>query len=597
MLKKIIYIIICTLCLTKIEAQQQNSIKRLLQGITNEINKILIDSNVSAGCKENIERFKRTIPQKNSGNLRRSTIQSLINSSNTFKLSANTVYKKECNDARINNLIDTTKQLITELKKLEDSLNAVNKSPSIIDTGAKNKIPIPLTIKVIDSSTQKALNCKLNIDSFGTPITRLIKKDTGYFVVLLFPDIRYSFKVEADKYNSYNKEAMATNNQMELLIKLQKSQTLSEPSFFVKFTKENPLLLIALSLLFVLTLVVAILYIKTHKEFRSVIKIISDSTNNLKGNQSGMEENNINPEVSQSPAQTKKDQLVERATEIKEVISEKPKTDSYFVCEIMMTAGPRKKFMSEANADKDLGEDVCGFVSNTKEVWLWLLDGTSDSHCLIDPVRKREYFSSRLLAQCIADKLRKSLTEKATDAMDEIIALAVQEVKLDWQETIYQLPEEERVDLKKNIEDKKFPECSTTLLIGKLSINGDFTAYRSGDSKMFLFSTSSQNGISFVETPLDQKNEQSNDRIFFRLQLDENGKFDILFNKALNETIRKKNIHTIISFSDGIGVNTEQLLKEEYKNGPDKARKEIMYHLQGTGDDKSICFIEIKQTK
>src|SRR6266568_5007656 len=99
MQKKIIYIIIYTLCLTKIEAQQQNNIKRLLQGITNEINKILIDSNVSAGCKENIERFKRTIPQKNSGNLRRSTIQSLINSSNTFKLSANTVYKKECNDA------------------------------------------------------------------------------------------------------------------------------------------------------------------------------------------------------------------------------------------------------------------------------------------------------------------------------------------------------------------------------------------------------------------------------------------------------------------------------------------------------------------
>ncbi len=584
MLKKIIYIIICTLCLTKIEAQQQNSIKRLLQGITNEINKILIDSNVSAGCKENIERFKRTIPQKNSGNLRRSTIQSLINSSNTFKLSANTVYKKECNDARINNLIDTTKQLITELKKLEDSLNAVNKSPSIIDTGAKNKIPIPLTIKVIDSSTQKALNCKLNIDSFGTPITRLIKKDTGYFVVLLFPDIRYSFKVEADKYNSYNKEAMATNNQMELLIKLQKSQTHSEPSFFVKFTKENPLLLIALSLLFVLTLVVAILYIKTHKEFRSVIKIISDSTNNLKGNQSGMEDNNINPEVSQSPAQTKKDQLVERATEIKEVIGEKPKTDSYFVCEIMMTAGPRKKFMSEANADKDLGEDVCGFVSNKNEIWLWLLDGTSDSHCLIDPVSKREYFSSRLLAQCIADKLRKSFTENATDAIDEIITQAVQEVKLDWQEAIYQLPEEERVDLKKNIEDKKFPECSTTLLIGKISINGDFTAYRSGDSKMFLFSNSSQNGISFVETPLGQKNEQSNDRIFFRLQLDDNGKFDILFNKALYEIIRHKNIHTIISFSDGIGINTEQLLKEEYKNNPDKARKEIRNNVPFAGN-------------
>jgi hypothetical protein len=114
---------------------------------------------------------------------------------------------------------------------------------------------------------------------------------------------------------------------------------------------------------------------------------------------------------------------------------------------------------------------------------------------------------------------------------------------------------------------------------------------------MFLFTASSENGINFVETSLVQKNDESNDRIFFRLRLNDLGKFDIIFNEPLHEIVNQKNISTIISFSDGIGTDTERLLKEEYKDNPDKSRKEIIYHSQETGDDKSICFIEIKETR
>jgi hypothetical protein len=78
--------------------------------------------------------------------------------------------------------------------------------------------------------------------------------------------------------------------------------------------------------------------------------------------------------------------------------------------------------------------------------------------------------------------------------------------------------------------------------------------------------------------------------------MQENGKLDIYFNQPNHEVINEKNISTAISFSDGVSIDTELLLKEEYKKNPQLIRKEIIYQLQSTGDDKSICFIEIKET-
>lgn len=267
----------------------------------------------------------------------------------------------------------------------------------------------------------------------------------------------------------------------------------------------------------------------------------------------------------------------------------------HFFAEIMTTSGPRKKNMSEPGADKDLGEDVCGFVADDKDLLIYLLDGTSDLHCLKDPENNREYFSSRLLAQSIANQLRLSFTANRREAMDVVMLRAIQTVKEDWISTINKLPGKEKSRVRTSIENKSFPECATTLLIGQLSINGQLTVYRSGDSKMFMFRNAPDNKIRFEDTPLVYKNEQSNDRAFFRLVLNANKEFDILYNKPNYEIIQKENMHTVVVFSDGIGMLTEQLLQQQYAMNAEAVRKEIIYQTQGTADDKSICFISISE--
>ncbi|MEJ7769341.1 MAG: protein phosphatase 2C domain-containing protein [Chitinophagaceae bacterium] len=271
------------------------------------------------------------------------------------------------------------------------------------------------------------------------------------------------------------------------------------------------------------------------------------------------------------------------------------KTVPFLVSEIMMTAGPRKKFMGEENADKDLGEDVCGFISSADKVLLWLLDGTSDLHCLKNPENRREYFSSRLLAVSIAENLRKTYSESTILLGADTVASAIREVKAEWLEAIGKLPAVEKEILKANIAKKNFPECAATILVVELSVDGAFAAYRSGDSNTFLFRTGKEHELDFVESSLMEKNDESNDRIFFRLRIDESDQFDIIFNEPLHEIVRKQNINTVICFSDGIGKDTENLLKEEYSLAPAKARREIAYQSQETGDDKSICIIEIRE--
>lgn len=271
-----------------------------------------------------------------------------------------------------------------------------------------------------------------------------------------------------------------------------------------------------------------------------------------------------------------------------------PAPRSHFFAEIMTTAGPRKKYVSEPDADKDLGEDVCGFVADDKELLLYLLDGTSDLHCLRNSETGQEYFSSRLLAQSLANQLRLAFTASQREEIETVITGAIRTVKEDWLRIINSLPAQEKGRIRTSIESKSFPECATTLLISRLSVNGKMTVYRSGDSKMLLFSSPDNGKLRFEDTPLVQKNEHSNDRVFFRLVLSPGNELDILHNKPHYEVIEKEKIQTAIAFSDGIGTLTEQLLQQRYALNADEIRKEIFYQIQGTADDKAICFITIR---
>jgi len=262
----------------------------------------------------------------------------------------------------------------------------------------------------------------------------------------------------------------------------------------------------------------------------------------------------------------------------------------YFLTEIMMTAGPRKKL----NVDKDLGEDVCGFLMAGDEVFFWLLDGASDYFDpLVNPETKREYFSSRLLAQSIARKLRSHYAERKMEAFEQTMATAVNDVKTDWLKSINSLPETEKRVLKNNIKDGIQPDCATTVLIACLSLGGELNVYRSGDSKMLVYS-SAGGQKAYIDSSLSTKNDKIGP-VSFLLGLTPTNEFDIIIRQSKSEIIKLEKIQTIIGFSDGIGKETEKALIKEFPLNTETVRTDIIYELQGTGDDKSLCIIEIKK--
>ncbi len=545
-MKKIACIVICCLSLLQSMAQQQTVVNRLLDSITKSIHLIIRHKTVSDSCRRNIKQFEKSLAQRDIANWKKNNVDTMIQRVEKFVTDLQPKGKLKCNDKSIKNLVDVTQRFKAALNKLNISLAAVEKD---------------LTEKK-DTTINKTQAAKYHTDS-----------DTGRVMI------------NKAAYNS---------SEFKSIIQQQAQDSSLLTNRIEKLYKDKLTLTIERTILICLVTIISLLYFSRIKNHKKLIKAMSDQKDsNL--DQPKVEETATKPELSEAVVQPDGIVQAEKPKEDSDLIASLPGANSYFLCEVMMTAGPRKKFMSEENADKDLGEDICGFISNSNQVLIWLLDGTSDLHCLKNPVTKHEYFSSRLLALNIAEKLKANFIDNPVKFIAEMVAQAIIGVKSTWLETIEQLPAEEKLILKSNIANKNFPECATTLLIAQLSINGDFTAYRSGDSKMLLFSVT-QKELNFIETPLVQKNEESNDRIFFRLRLNEQDKFDIVYNEPLHEIIIQKNVNTIITFSDGVGMNTEQVLIEEYKAAPDKTRNEIIYHSQETGDDKSICFIEIKKS-
>ncbi len=266
----------------------------------------------------------------------------------------------------------------------------------------------------------------------------------------------------------------------------------------------------------------------------------------------------------------------------------------YFLSEIMMTAGPRKKPVNDNNPDRDLGEDVCGFVMHDDEVVMWVLDGASDYYSETNPDTGREYFSSRLLAQSIAGKLKQQFAAINPASFEEIVTGIISAVKADWTKAITALPEEEIQVLKTNIRDGKHPECAATILITKFSLSGELLVYRSGDCKLFIYRR--QPGmLKYVPSFLSAKNNKSNDWLFFRMIETTGGTLDIVHNKPLFEVVSENNIASIIAVSDGIGAETIASLSMDQPGDKDELRLKIIEQVQGTGDDKSLCIIEIKE--
>lgn len=269
--------------------------------------------------------------------------------------------------------------------------------------------------------------------------------------------------------------------------------------------------------------------------------------------------------------------------------------DRYFFGEVMVTAGPRKNFTDNPkDGDYGLGEDVAGFICMKEVVYFWVLDGTSNADRINIPhphkaEQQQELFSSRLLAQTIGWNIQESIKAqgKAIPMAVDILNQAIQLTQHEWQEKLDKLPSQSKADLEKMLRDRKSIHCSTTALLGTLSLNGDLDICLVGDSKV-------------ITLPPLKKNMAPKGRLFTAISLDENDKIELVFNplKDIHQTCQQLKIHTLIAMTDGISYPAENWLQglTSIDFSSKNIRSILAHQAANTQDDKAICIIQIKSS-
>lgn len=259
--------------------------------------------------------------------------------------------------------------------------------------------------------------------------------------------------------------------------------------------------------------------------------------------------------------------------------------DLYFYTELMVTAGPRKNFEEDANdGDFGLGEDSTGCFIKRDRACFWLLDGTSDSPILKDS-EKKEYFSSRLLAQELGWHIQDIIWSKPLDNFDSrtVLENAFNHIKENWQRRIDELSETEKENLVKKVEEKSQLLVSTTVILGILTIDGSLDISQVGDSVIVV-------NPEFIFP-------ENRGRFFVIISKNENGELIVNnnpFEDTRCQTEKPENIESIVLASDGISKNTLAWLKIRKPDFRDPSfRKTISAIRQGTCDDKAICVIQI----
>lgn len=476
------------------------------------------------------------------------------------------------------------KEQKTDPKKAQKQASPTDKKQQSPKENNNNSSKNNYQILILEEDAQNPLSdCQLTIHFLedSTDLTP-VEDSIGRFDVKLTPNQKYLIQIKKSGFEPFETTIVPTKNPETFTFKLKLlPKLIQNPDHNFTDTQKlknlNNILIVAIGLMFLaLLLSMWMYYFKTTNEMKPPE---NENTNLALPLENKGVENVVENENNSS-----KDN---------EIIPIEISKKSYFISEVLMTAGPRKKFMNELNSDIDLGEDVCGIITKNNEVLMWLLDGTSDLHCLRNPETSKEYFSSRLLAQSVAENLRKYFCENEIVDLEKNVNDAIDEVKVSWLKNIQQLPKSEKSRITNNILDKNFPECASTILIAHFSITGKLIVYRSGDSKLLPFSTENGLNLNFLNNSLSTKNEDANDRIFFRLVLDKKNNIEILSNKPNHEVVIDENIKAFIAFSDGISGNSEQILKEHYADNPEQTRVEIIHEIQSTADDKSICFIRI----
>ena len=304
----------------------------------------------------------------------------------------------------------------------------------------------------------------------------------------------------------------------------------------------------------------------------------SDKNNVIKESTSCNEMEELNPQIGQKKIENK-----ENNTTVSDC-----SVDKFFYTELMVTAGPRKNFTDDANeGDFDLGEDSVGCFVKKDKTCFWLLDGTSDSPRLKDS-EKKEFFSSRLLAQELGYHIQRLIWEKTLDTFNSQVVLenAFGCIKESWQKRINELSEADKDTLQKKVEEKTQLLVSTTIILGMLAIDGSLDISQIGDSVIVV-------NPEFVFP-------ENKGRFFIIIKTDEKGELTITtssdnsFEDTRCRTERLQDVESIILASDGVSKNTLAWLKIRKPDFRDPVfRKTISAIRQGTCDDKALCAIQI----
>lgn len=387
-----------------------------------------------------------------------------------------------------------------------------------------------------------------------------------------------------------NASIRETNNRLNYKVdSLEKIIKANNEGFFNYIVKKTSYFTVGLSLFALLSLFLLFKEIllrrkkNKHKKNRSIIK----KTNDLKKKDVQKKPISKNPQTPADPIKAKSSVVPVNQFIISNL------EGKYFFSEVLVTAGPRKDFKdSSREGDFGLGEDVAGIITTNKTAFFWLLDGTSNSNRLMVKHDKAdidiEIFSSRLLAQSIGWNIQKILNgdiNKITTS-ERLLRQAIKETETEWSGVFNNLQESYKSKLINHIQQQGQLQCSTTVIVGRLNIDGSLDACQIGDSLIIAHNSS-------------QQYKSSKGRQFVILKINVESGLKITFNPFEDtqfQNIKDENIQSLIAVTDGISIQTAEKLGK-IKNF-DFANPQIRQYLikseQKTEDDKAACIIQIK---
>jgi len=409
-------------------------------------------------------------------------------------------------------------------------------------------------------------------------------------VILVLPSFndwaRYILKRQEEKIDSLKKQVAILEKSNHKLTKLNQQyntiQQYSLPEGRKLMTEYLPL---ALQLLLFFCTLIAIAY----AFYQALLQkgILKKETKPIK------EQETTKPQkVSEQNEAASSSNIPKTTTSHKEI----PMSNSrYFFGEVMVTAGPRKQFTtSPAEADIGLGEDVAGFICLKDRIYFWVLDGTSDSD-KIDmphPVNNQKllsFFSSRLLAQSIGWHIQKVISKQASTSLSAKFVLenAIKQTLENWRGRLNALSTDNKNQLKTVLLDRKNLQCSTTAILGILTIEGDLDICQIGDSKV-------------VTHPTSKQTLMSKGRQFIALGLNELKDIKLSINDFDNTNYQENQstgIRTVFAMTDGVSVHTEKWLSnfDEFDFSNPSIREKLANQPGTTQDDKAICIIQIRE--